>query len=63
VLDVEPDLTLEKLGGSAARDELEPELGQAAGELLQARLVVDGDQCTALQSSLTTSGSRRCSTA
>jgi hypothetical protein len=63
VLDVEADVALEKLGCAAARDELEAELGQPARELLQAGLVVDRDQCTALQSSLTTSGSRRCSTA
>jgi hypothetical protein len=63
VLDVEADVALEKRGRAAARDELEAELGQPAREVLQAGLVVDGDQCTALQSSLTTSGSRRCSTA
>src|SRR5439155_1622119 len=60
-LDVEPDLVLEKIGRPTARHELEAELGQAAGELLQAGLVVDGDQRT--HSSATTSGRIRCSTA
>ncbi len=60
-LDVEADLGLEEVRRSAARDELEVELGQAARELLQAGLVVDGDQRS--HSSLTTSGRIRCSTA
>jgi hypothetical protein len=63
VLDVEADLPFEKIGRAAARDQLETEVREAASEVLQAGLVVDRDQCTALQSSLTTSGSRRCSTA
>src|SRR5437763_7135487 len=60
-LDVEPDFVLEKVRGSAACDELEAELCQAAGERLQTGLVVDGDQRA--QSSATTSGRMRCSTA
>ena len=60
-LDVETDLVLEKVRGPAARDELIAEVGQAARELLQACLVVDGDQCA--HSSATTSGRMRCSTA
>ena len=60
-LDVEPDFVLEKVGGSTARDELEAELCQAAGERFQTGLVVDGDQRA--HSSATTSGRMRCSTA
>jgi hypothetical protein len=59
--DLEPDVVLEKVRGAAACHQLEAEVGQPPGELLQARLVVDRDQCA--QSSLTTSGRIRCSTA
>ena len=59
--DLEPDLVLEEVSRAAACHQLEAEVGQPTGELLQARLVVDRDQCT--QSSLTTSGRIRCSTA
>ena len=52
----------EELRGAARRDELEPELVQAAREVVDALLLVDGDQ-GAGHSSLTTRGSRRCSTA
>ncbi len=34
----------ERLGGAAARDELPPEIGETAGELLEPGLVVDGQQ-------------------
>ena len=61
LFDLESGLVLEEVRGAAARDELEAEIGQPARELLQARLVVNGDQCA--QSSLTTSGRIRCSTA
>ena len=47
----------------AARDELEPELVEAARELVEARLVVDGDQRAHAISSRTTVGRSRCSTA
>src|SRR5437867_3420422 len=60
-LDVEPDLLLEEVGRPTARHELEAELGQTAGELLQTGLVVDGDQRA--HSSATTSGRIRCSSA
>ncbi len=50
---------LEGCGRASARDELEPDLGQAAGEGLEAGLVVDGDQRA--HSSRTTLGSNRCS--
>ncbi len=59
--DVEPDLVLQEVCGAAAGDQLEADLDQPARELLQAGLVVDGDQRA--QSSLTTSGRMRCSTA
>ncbi len=52
---------LEGFRRAAARDELEPDLGQAAGERLEAGLVVDGDQRA--HSSRTTLGSNRCSAA
>ena len=52
---------LEGFGRAAARDELEPDLGQTAGERLEAGLVVDGDQRA--HSSRTTLGSNRCSAA
>ena len=49
--------------GASGRDELPAELGEAARELVDAFLVVDADQCAARHSSLTTSGSSRCSAA
>jgi hypothetical protein len=52
---------LEERSGAAARDELEAELLEPARELLEPRLVVDGDQRA--HSCLTTCGSSRCSTA
>ena len=53
---------LEVRGRAAARDELEAELVEAARELVEAGLVVDGDQRA--HSSLTDArGSSRCSTA
>ena len=55
-------LLCKELRGAAGRDELEPELVQAAREVVDAFLLVDGDQ-GAGHSSLTTRGSRRCSTA
>ena len=60
-LDLEPHLVLEEVCGAPACHQLEAEVGQPARELLQAGLVVNGDQCA--QSSLTTSGRIRCSTA
>src|SRR5207245_10103839 len=60
VLDREPEL-LERARRAAAGDELSARGGEPAGELLAARLVVDGDQRA--DSSLTTFGSSRCSTA
>jgi hypothetical protein len=62
-LDVEADLGLQVIGRSAAGNEVEPGLRQPARELLQAGLVVTADQRAAPHSSLTTSGSSRCSTA
>jgi hypothetical protein len=55
----------EKLGGSAAGDELDVQLGETARELFEAVLVRDREQCPLDQemSSLTVCGSRRCSTA
>ena len=61
-LDVQTDLALEKVGGPSAGHELEAGVGEAAGEVLQPRLVVTGDQ-RAAHSSLTTAGRIRCSTA
>ena len=55
-------LLCEELRGAAGRDELEPELVEAAREVVDALLLVDGDQ-GAGHSSLTTRGNRRCSTA
>ena len=52
---------LEVRGRAAARDELAAELGEPPRELVEPRLVVDRDQRA--HSSLTTSGSSRCSTA
>ena len=52
----------EECRGAARRDELEPELGEAAREVVDAFLLVDGDQ-GAGHSSLTMRGSSRCSTA
>ena len=49
--------------GASGRDELPAELGEAARELVDAFLVEDADQRAARQSSLTTSGSSRCSAA
>ena len=60
-LDVQAHFVLEEVRGAAARDELATEVGEPAREILQARLVVDGDQCA--HSSVTTSGRIRCSTA
>ena len=63
-LDVEA-LLGEMVGGAAARDELDAEVGEAAGELGEARLVERREQ-RALDheiSSRTAFGSRRCSTA
>jgi hypothetical protein len=60
-LDVEPDLGLEEVGGAAAGDQLAAELGEPARELLEAPLVVDGDQRA--QSCFTTSRRTRCSAA
>src|SRR5204863_2771844 len=60
-LDVESDLPLEEVRRAAACDELPAELGQPACELLQPALVVTAQECS--HSSLTTSGSKRCSTA
>src|SRR5581483_6758168 len=54
-------LLLEPRRRAAARDELRAELGEAAGELDDARLVVDRDQDA--HRALTTSGSTRCSVA
>ena len=53
----------EERGGSPGRDELPAELHERARKEVDALLVVDADQCAARQSSLTTSGSRRCSAA
>ena len=52
---------LEVRGGAARGDERPAELGEAAREVVEAGLVVDGDQRA--HSSPTTSGSSRCSTA
>src|SRR5207248_159402 len=60
VLDLEPE-RLERTRGAAAGDELAARVGKAARELLEPGLVVDGDQRA--DSSLTTFGSSRCSTA
>ena len=60
-LDVQADFVLEEVCGAAARDQLATQVGEPAREILQAGLVVDGDQCA--HSSLTTSGRIRCSTA
>ena len=51
---------LDVLGGAAARHQLEAQLGQAAREVVEAGLVVHGDQRA--HSSPTTFGSSRCST-
>ena len=53
----------EERRGASGRDELPAELHEAAGEPVDAVLVVDADQCAARHSSLTTSGSSRCSAA
>jgi hypothetical protein len=55
----------EELGGSAAGDELDIQLGETARELLEAGLVRDREQRPLDQemSSLIVCGSRRCSTA
>ncbi len=58
-LHLEPQ-PFERRRGPAARDELPAGRGEALCELLEARLVVDGDQRA--QSSLTTFGSSWCST-
>ena len=57
------DLGFELVASGGTADFLENEagVGQPPRELLQAGLVVNGDQCA--QSSLTTSGRIRCSTA
>ena len=60
-LDVESDLLFDEVRRAAACDELPAELGQPARELLQPALVVTAQERS--HSSLTTSGSRRCSTA
>ncbi len=52
----------EKCRRAARRDELPAELGEPAGEVVDAVLVPDADQRTR-QRPLTTSGSSRCSTA
>ena len=59
-LHIEPDVVLEEVRRAPAGDQLEADVHQPTCELLQAGLVVDGDQCA--QSSLTTSGRIRCST-
>src|SRR5436309_14482003 len=59
-LHIEPYDVIEEVRGAAAGDQLEADVHQPTCELLQAGLVVDGDQCA--QSSLTTSGRIRCST-
>ena len=62
---LEPE-ALEEVRRAVARDELDPELGEAGAELVETGLVVGRQECPGDQdaiSSRTTCGSRRCSAA